>query len=86
MDWKQKLPIKIQQAVQEVDQQIQPQIEEINRRIDNNQAKVLEAFTDQHVAESHLSGSTGYGHFDEGRQTLDKVYAQVFKTPAALDH
>lgn len=84
MDWKQKLPIKIQQAVQKVDQQIQPQIEEINRRIDNNQAKVLEAFTDQHVAESHLSGSTGYGHFDEGRQTLDKVYAQVFKTPAAL--
>lgn len=84
MNWIEDLPSQIQQAVQEVDQQIQPQIAKINQQIDNNQAKVLQAFTNQQMAESHLSGSTGYGNYDEGRETLDRVYAEVFHTQAAL--
>ncbi|UQS83392.1 methionine gamma-lyase family protein [Bombilactobacillus thymidiniphilus] len=84
MNWMADLPEKVQKAIVEVDQQIQPQIAEIDRRMDNNQAKVLQAFMDQQVAESHLNGSTGYGNNDEGREVLDKVYAQVFATQAAL--
>ena len=37
-----------------------------------------------HVAEMHLNGTTGYGYNDDGRDTLEQVYADVFHTEAAL--
>ena len=49
-----------------------------------NQKKVLEAFTVNHVGEHHLKGTTGYGHNDIGREALEKVYASIFNTEAAL--
>lgn len=49
-----------------------------------NQKKVLKAFTENKVAEHHLKGTTGYGHNDIGREALEKVYASVFNTEAAL--
>ena len=36
------------------------------------------------VAEMHLSGTTGYGYNDDGRDTLEKVYSDIFKTEDAL--
>ena len=36
------------------------------------------------VAEMHLSGTTGYGYNDSGRDTLEQVYADIFKTESAL--
>jgi cystathionine beta-lyase family protein involved in aluminum resistance len=36
------------------------------------------------VAEMHLSGTSGYGYNDDGRDTLEQVYADIFKTEAAL--
>lgn len=49
-----------------------------------NEAKVLRAFTDCRVSESHFAGSTGYGYGDRGREVLDMVYAQVFGAEDAL--
>ncbi|MGV3523722.1 MAG: aminotransferase class I/II-fold pyridoxal phosphate-dependent enzyme [Candidatus Sericytochromatia bacterium] len=49
-----------------------------------NQARVLQAFQDHRVSEHHLHGTTGYGHDDTGRETLEAVYAQVFGAEAAL--
>lgn len=49
-----------------------------------NQQKVLKAFIDNRVSESHFSCSTGYGYGDRGRDTLDKVYAQIFGAEDAL--
>lgn len=84
MNWTEELPQKVQSAIQVADQKIQPYLQVIDQRMENNQAKVLKAFQDQQVAESHLFGSTGYGNNDEGREVLDAVYAQVFQAPAAL--
>lgn len=50
----------------------------------SNQAKVLAAFREQHVSESHFLPSTGYGNDDLGRDTLEAVYAQTFGAEAAL--
>ncbi|MGO3838129.1 MAG: aminotransferase class I/II-fold pyridoxal phosphate-dependent enzyme [Vagococcus sp.] len=50
----------------------------------SNQAKVLEAFRKNHLSESHFMASTGYGYDDLGRDALESVYADVFKTEAAL--
>ena len=49
-----------------------------------NQLKVMKAFSDNHVSETHFIPTTGYGYDDLGRDTLDKVYAQVFDCEDAL--
>ena len=49
-----------------------------------NQAKVLCAMRDHRVDEGCLTGTTGYGHDDKGRDTLEAVYASVFGAEAAL--
>lgn len=50
----------------------------------HNEAKVLRAFADCRVSESHFAGSTGYGYDDRGREVLDAVYAQVMGAEDAL--
>ncbi|MCH3986876.1 MAG: methionine gamma-lyase family protein [Lachnospiraceae bacterium] len=58
------------------------------RKIDDdaeyNQACVVAAMQKEGVAEMHLSGTTGYGYNDEGRDTLERVYADIFHTEDAL--
>ena len=49
-----------------------------------NQIKVLSAMRKNRVDASCLTGTTGYGHDDKGRDTLERVYADVFHTEAAL--
>lgn len=49
-----------------------------------NQQKMLKAFQNAGVSESHFAGSTGYGYDDRGREVLDKVYAYVFDAEDAL--
>lgn len=49
-----------------------------------NEQKVLKAFIDNGVSESHFTQSTGYGYDDRGRDTLDTVAAQAFGCEDAL--
>ncbi len=49
-----------------------------------NQLKVLKAFQDEKVSDSHFTNSTGYGYGDIGRDTFDLVYANIFKCEKAL--
>ena len=49
-----------------------------------NQLKVLNAFQEERISESHFTNSSGYGYDDIGRDSLDKVYARVFNTESAL--
>lgn len=49
-----------------------------------NEAKVLKAFSDCRISESHFTGSTGYGYDDRGREKLDELYAQAFVAESAL--
>ncbi|MDF2502883.1 methionine gamma-lyase family protein [Clostridium sp.] len=49
-----------------------------------NQLKVLNAFQEERISDSHFTNSTGYGYGDIGRDSLDKVYARIFKTEMAL--
>ena len=58
--------------------------EEIDKNAEYNQRKVIKAMQDNKVAEMHLSGTTGYGYNDDGRDTLEKVYSDIFKTEDAL--
>lgn len=49
-----------------------------------NQEKVLNAFKNNRLALRHFSGTTGYGYGDEGREALNKVFADVFKAESAI--
>ncbi len=49
-----------------------------------NQQKVLSAFIDFHVSETHFVPTTGYGYGDRGRDTLDELFAKVMGTEDAL--
>lgn len=49
-----------------------------------NQLKVLKAFQEERVSDSHFTYSTGYGYGDVGRDTLERIYARVFGAEDAL--
>ena len=68
----------------EAEAEIRPVFERIDRIAELNTIKVMEAFQDNKVSEACFAGTTGYGYDDLGREVLDKVYAQVFRTEAAL--
>src|SRR5690554_5770584 len=68
----------------QIEWQIADQHRVIDKRIDTNQWKVIEAFQSHRVSDFHFSGSTGYGYNDSGRETLDLVYAEVFRAEAGF--
>lgn len=61
-----------------------PYQDAVDRIVEWNQAKVIEAFQAHRVSDFHMNPSTGYGYNDRGREVLDEVYADVFGAEAAL--
>ncbi|MCM3003652.1 aminotransferase class I/II-fold pyridoxal phosphate-dependent enzyme [Priestia koreensis] len=75
---------KLAPLVEEVEKQIRPIHEQIDRNIETNQYRVLESFRKNRVSDAHFIPSTGYGYDDMGRDTLETVYADVFGTEACI--
>ena len=67
-----------------IEEEIKPQFEEIDRITEYNQLKVLAAMQKNKLSDSHFAATTGYGYNDLGRDTLEKVYCDVFHTEDAL--
>lgn len=63
---------------------LKERFDNIDKNAEYNQLKVIDAMQKNRVAEMHLSGTTGYGYNDSGRDTLEQVYADIFKTESAL--
>lgn len=61
-----------------------PRFVQIDQTAEYNQMKVIHAMQTAGVSEACLLGTTGYGYNDLGRDTLEKVYADVFRTEDAL--
>ena len=57
---------------------------EIGVTAEQNTRRVMEAFQNHRVSEACFAGTTGYGYDDLGRETLDRIYAEVFGTESAL--
>lgn len=57
---------------------------EIDKIAEYNQAKVLKAMQRNRVSAACFAATTGYGYDDVGRDNLERVYANVFHTEAAL--
>ena len=72
------------EIIKNAEKQLREQFEIIEDIRDLNQKKVLEAFINNRVAPEHFYTVSGYGHDDMGRETLDKVFAEVFKAEKAI--
>jgi cystathionine beta-lyase family protein involved in aluminum resistance len=75
---------KLEPLVQQIEQQIADVHKKIDEMIDTNQFRVLQSFQKHRVSDSHFIPSTGYGYDDIGRDTLEKIYADVFGGEAGL--
>ena len=68
----------------EIINDLSQRFQKIDKIAEYNQLKVVSAFQKNKVAEEHFNTTTGYGYNDIGRDTLEKVYADVFHTDDAL--
>lgn len=75
---------KIQKISEKAMNLCKNEFEKIDAMTEYNQQKVLKVFIDNGVSERHFFGSTGYGYGDDGRDVLDKVFAQSFGAEDAL--
>ncbi len=75
---------KTQTLGKRAEERVQPFFRRIDEMAALNTQKVLAAFQHHKVAEAHLGGTTGYGYDDIGRDTLDKIYAEIFGAERAL--
>ncbi len=75
---------KVYEYGEEIISSLDSRFREIDRVSELNQAKVLHAMQKNRVNATHFAATTGYGYNDSGRDNLERVYADVFHTEAAL--
>ena len=70
--------------VEKAENEVREIFESLDETMQYNQYKVLAAFQKNKVSDVHFAWNTGYGYNDMGREIIEKVYADIFKTEAAL--
>ena len=75
---------KVYEYGEEVISKLRGRFDQIDQIAEYNQAKVLSAMQKNRVSAACFAATTGYGYDDVGRDNLEKVYADVFHTEAAL--
>ena len=66
------------------EEEIQDVFKEINKVCEYNSLKVLNAFKENNISDMHFNSTTGYGYGDIGRDTIEKVFANVLGAEDAL--
>lgn len=75
---------KIENLVNIAEGQVKEEFEKIDKIAQKNSLKVLNAFQNNKVAEVHFQSTTGYGYGDIGRDTIEKIYSEIFKSEDSL--
>ncbi|MEA4816827.1 MAG: methionine gamma-lyase family protein [Lachnospiraceae bacterium] len=68
----------------ERENEIRHSFDRIDDNAELNQLKVISAMHKNRVSDVHFAATTGYGYNDLGRDTLEKVYADIFKAEEAI--
>ena len=74
----------ISKLIEQAEEALAPRFREIEKRSERLTARVLSAFKNNRVSETCFASTNGYGLDDNGRDTLDKIYAEVFGCEAAF--
>lgn len=75
---------KVYDFCTQIEEDLRERFQEIDRITEKNQMKVIAAMQKNQLSEAHLSGSTGYGYNDIGRDCLEAIYSDIFHTEDAL--
>ena len=78
------MSINLKELIRETEKEIQPDLKKIDKLCEINSEKVLNAFQECNLQESHLNSSTGYGIDEPGRNKIEEIYSKVFKAEDAL--
>lgn len=70
--------------IKECEQELSSQYERLEDIALFNQKKVLDAFKNNEIQARHLYGTTGYGYDDQGRDSLCRLYADIFRAESAI--
>lgn len=84
MNFKTTLSKEVLELAENIEAKIASFQQDVEKISFSNQQKVINAFKLHHVSDHHFHPSTGYGYDDEGRDTLEKVYASTFGAEASL--
>ena len=68
----------------QIEKELKERFEQIDQIAEYNQLKVIQAMQENRVSEGCFNYASGYGYDDQGRDTLEEVYASVFHTESAL--
>lgn len=79
-----KISPKVLDLIQDSEEEIESEFERLDDIMAFNQYKVLTAFQKNRISDTHFAWNTGYGYDDAGREALERVYADIFRTEAAL--
>ena len=78
----------ISKKIEELSTKVEKNVENIFKKIEENctqnSLKVLKAFQENQISEMHFGSTTGYGYGDIGRDTIEKVFAEIFKAEDSL--
>ena len=74
----------IDQVIRTAEKRCQPIFERIDELALQNTEKVLNVFQKHEIAARHFAPTTGYGYDDVGRDTLERVFADIFRADAAI--
>lgn len=75
---------KIIKLVNDSEKELDKEFKKIGEICEYNSLKVLNAFWNNKLSESHFSQTTGYGYDDIGRDVIEKIYAEIFGAEDAL--
>ena len=76
--------MNLKELIKETEIEIKSELKKIDEICENNSQKVLNAFQECNLQESHLNSSTGYGIDEPGRNKIEEIYSKVFKAEDAL--
>ena len=75
---------KVLELIQEAEREVSAEFDALEDIMAYNQYKVLAALQKNRIADMHFGWNTGYGYDDPGRDAVERVYADIFGTEAAL--
>jgi cystathionine beta-lyase family protein involved in aluminum resistance len=79
-----KISKQLEEMSKQAENELKEQFEKIDKICELNSMKVLKAFQDNNLSETHLYSSTGYGIDEPGRNKIEQIYADIFKAEDAL--
>lgn len=74
----------LDEIIKKSEKELEEEYKKIDKICEFNSNKVLNAFKKNKVSETHFSQTTGYGYGDTGRDTLENVYSDIFKSEDSL--